>query len=173
MTSCSLLYRPSNSIFALVIGVNTYEGKKYEKFQLTGAVRDADDFQRYLLDDLRVPKEHITSLRDKEATRTAIIQGFKALGSDERIVRDQAIIIIYFAGHGATADKPKEWSEWISADNKIELLCPTDMGLPARKKNVIEGIPDRTISQLLAEISNAKGNNIVRRKSKFVVDHQY
>ncbi|PBL03185.1 hypothetical protein ARMGADRAFT_978124 [Armillaria gallica] len=150
----------ASRIFALVIGVNTYEGEKYKEFQLTGAVRDADDFQRYLLDDLRVPNEHITNLRDKEATRTAIIQGFRALGSDERIVRDQAIIIIYFAGHGATADKPsKGWSEWISADDKIELLCPTDMGLPARK-NVIEGIPDRTISQLLAEISNAKGNNI-------------
>ncbi|KAK0236293.1 caspase domain-containing protein [Armillaria nabsnona] len=149
-----------SNIFALVIGVDTYEGAKYKKFQLTGAVGDADDFQQYLLEDLRVPKEHITSLRDKGATRTAIIQGFRDLGSDQRIVRGQAIIVIYFAGHGAAADKPKEWLDWESPDDRIEMLCPSDMGLLDGKKGVIEGIPDRTISQLLTVISNAKGNNI-------------
>ncbi|SJL10034.1 uncharacterized protein ARMOST_13416 [Armillaria ostoyae] len=153
-------YLPQSPIFALVIGVNTYEGEKYKEFQLTGAVGDANDFQKYLLEDLRVPKEHITSLRDKGATRTAIIQGFRDLGSDQRIVRGQAIIVIYFAGHGAAADKPKEWSDWESPDNRIEMLCPSDMGLLDGKKVVIEGIPDRTISQLLTVISNAKGNNI-------------
>ncbi|PBL03171.1 hypothetical protein ARMGADRAFT_6380 [Armillaria gallica] len=104
--------------------------------------------------------EHITILRDKKATRTAIIQEFKNLADDPRIVRGQAIIIIFFAGHGAATDKPKEWSDWQSSDNKIEMLCPSDMGLPDGKKSVIEGIPDRTISQLLTAISNAKGNNI-------------
>ncbi len=117
--------------------------------------------------------EHITILCDKKATRTAIIQEFKNLADDPRIVRGQAIIIIYFAGHGAAADKPKEWSDWQSSDNKIEMLCPSDMGLPDGEKSVIEGIPDRTISQLLTVISNAKGNNIVRTKSKYIIDTNF
>ncbi|KAK0484997.1 caspase domain-containing protein [Armillaria novae-zelandiae] len=150
------------NIFALVIGVNTYDAKKYKEFQLAGAVNDANAFQQYLLEDLQVPIEHITSLRDKTATRTAIIQGFNNLAKDPRIVRGRAIIIIYFAGHGAATEKPKEWSDWESSGNKIEMLCPCDMGLPdgSGETNVIEGIPDRTISQLLAKISNTKGNNI-------------
>ncbi|KAK0194156.1 caspase domain-containing protein [Armillaria mellea] len=150
----------ASNIFALVIGVNTYDGEKYREFQLTGAVDDANAFQQYLLEDLRVPMDHITILRDKMATRKAIIQEFKNLADNPRIVGGQAIIIIYFAGHGAAADKPKEWSDWQSAGNKIEILCPSDMGLPDGEKSVIEGIPDRTISQLLTVISNAKGNNI-------------
>ncbi|KAK0500061.1 caspase domain-containing protein [Armillaria luteobubalina] len=150
------------NIFALVIGVNTYDAEEYKEFQLTGAVDDANAFQQYLFQDLGVPIEHVTILRDKMATRASIIQGFDNLAKDPRIVRGQAIIIIYFAGHGAATDKPKEWSDWESSGNKIEMLCPCDMGLPGRsgETNVIEGIPDRTISQLLAKISNTKGNNI-------------
>ncbi|KAK0223599.1 caspase domain-containing protein [Armillaria fumosa] len=160
------------NIFALVIGVNTYDANEYKEFQLTGAVDDANAFQQYLVQDLRVPIEHVTTLRDKTATRAAIIQGFHNLAKDPRIVRGQAIIIIYFAGHGAATDKPKEWSNWESSGNQIEMLCPCDMGLPdgSGEMNVIEGIPDRTISQLLAKISNTKGNNIVRpKKSKFII----
>ncbi len=74
------------------------------------------------------------------------------------------MIIIYFAGHGALATKPDEWSDWVS-DKNIEMLCPADIGAPDTNGKVIEGISDRTISWLLLDLSIAKGNNIVRCRS--------
>ncbi|KAG5649950.1 hypothetical protein H0H81_001361 [Sphagnurus paluster] len=146
-------------IFALVIGINTYASSEFG--DLTAAVGDANRFEDYLLDKLYVPGENIVNLRDGQATRAAIIQAFLSLRDDPRIVKDQAAIIIYFAGHGARVDKPEEWEDWVTASGEIELMCPSDMGTQAEGENeAVLGIPDRTISVLLNQISEVKGNNI-------------
>ncbi len=75
----------------------------------------------------------------------------------------QDAIIIYLAGYGATTTKPVEWTDWETPNNEIGMLCPTDIGIVDEDGDVVGGIPDRTINQLLQEMSRSRGNNIVRR----------
>ncbi len=165
--------RGKHQTFALVIGINKYKFVE-PKQDLQGAVKDADNFKNYLLEDLGVAEDNIIDLRDKDATRSAIINQFRELERNPKIVPGEAAIIIYFAGHGALTTKPDTWTGWVSTDEKtIEMLCPANIGapdvkdkvVPDGKDKVIEGIPDRTISRLLLDLSIAKGNNIVRRRS--------
>ncbi|KAK0192632.1 caspase domain-containing protein [Armillaria mellea] len=149
----------ANNVFALIIGIDKYERVEC---QLEGAVADANEFEHYIRTDLGAPKENIISLRDKKATRSRIIGAFSDLEARKDIIRGQAIIIIYYAGHGAVAKKPAQWEDWHAFDNNIEMLCPVDMTFrKSVKKKKVEGIPDRTISRLLLDLSAAKGNNIV------------
>ncbi len=156
--------RGKHQTFALVIGINEYKFIE-PKQDLKGAVKDADNFKNYLLEDLGVAKDNIINLRDEEATRSAIIDRFRQLEGDPKIDSGEVAIIIYFAGHGALATKPDEWSDWVSTDKNIEMLCPADIGALDANGKAIEGIPDRTISRLLLDLSIAKGNNVVRRRS--------
>ncbi|PBK63211.1 hypothetical protein ARMSODRAFT_1007875 [Armillaria solidipes] len=149
-------------IFALIIGINEYGHKG--RYDLKGAVADAEKVQAFICTKLKVPDTNISKLHNKDATRSAIIDGFRSLENNEKIVRNDATIIIYYAGHGAVADKPKDWTDWPVFENKIEMLCPADMSFPdscASSDKPVEGIPDRTISRLLLDLSAAKGDNII------------
>lgn len=96
----------------------------------------------------------------RQATRKGITDRFKNLIHNPTISPGMSVII-YYAGHGALAPKSKEWTNWQTPDNQIQMLCPTDMRVLDVNKKVVEGIPDRTISKLLRELVTAKGNNIV------------
>ncbi|KAK0484889.1 caspase domain-containing protein [Armillaria novae-zelandiae] len=150
--------RETRGTFALVIGIDEYECGEYGS--LLAAVADADRFQDYLLEDMQTPREHIITLRNDQATRKAIIDGFKSLICNPSIVQGMAAMIIYYSGHGAVAPKPDEWTDWQTYDNEIEMLCPTDIGILDINDKVVEGIPDRTISELLLKLATVKGNNI-------------
>jgi hypothetical protein len=151
-------------IFALIIGISVYASPEVPN--LKAAAQDADKFEKFLLNDLQVPSSHIINLRDNDATRFAIIDAFTTLLDDVRIVKaDDHAIVIYFAGHGASLEKPKEWHDWVSNTGRVELLSPTDINTVQvtdfGKKQVVQGIPDRTISVLLNHLSDVKGNNVV------------
>lgn len=100
--------KETSNIFALTIGIDKYE---HEEYRLEGAVADANKFEYYIRTDLGAPDENITSLRDGEATRSQIIDAFRDLEAHKDIVRGNAIIIIYYAGHGAVAKKPAQWED--------------------------------------------------------------
>lgn len=114
---------------------------------------------------MNVPKSHIISLRDEQATRAKIIDGFAALRDIAAGQPRDVALIIYYAGHGARIEKPVEWEDWSASEDQIEMLCPHDIGVPATDKDgvegVIQGIPDRTISVLLNHLSDIRGDNIV------------
>ncbi len=138
------------TLFALIIGIDDYEGIP----KLTGAVPDADAIERYLTIDLGVAEQHIRSLRDKDATRSRVIQELQAMAHDPRIeVGDP--IVFYYAGHGSTVQSPHDWG-----NTDIQLILPYDYSCEVDGVTV-NGIPDRTIGALLAKLAEAKGNNIV------------
>ncbi|PBK84250.1 hypothetical protein ARMGADRAFT_615393 [Armillaria gallica] len=145
--------------FGLIIGIDEYKFIK-PKQDLQGAVKDANDFSSYLLHDRGVPETNIINLRNGRATRSAIIEAFIKLKNNPRITPGEVAIIIYFAGHGAVAQKPAEWKNWVNPTGEVEMLCPADINRPINGKVKVEGIPDRTLSQLLLDLSDAKGNNI-------------
>ncbi|KIY69944.1 hypothetical protein CYLTODRAFT_209321 [Cylindrobasidium torrendii FP15055 ss-10] len=123
-----------NRVHALIIGINDYKNSEFGN--LTGAVNDAKSFRAYL---------------------RRIIASLQALQDDAAIVKDEAAIIIYYAGHGASGAKPDGWDEWESSGGNVEMLCPTDIGTGTP---TIEGITDRTIGALLVQLAEKKGDNI-------------
>ena len=153
-------------VLAVVIGINRYLFSEYDDLQ--GAVADADAFEKFLTEQLKVPRANILSLRNEKATRDAILSSFQWLRDDVTYKKDEASILFYFAGHGAQTTKPEGWEDWVTTTGKIEMLCPSDIGMPSISSNpeeepeeAIHGIPDRTISTLLNHISDIKGNNLV------------
>ncbi|KAG8688268.1 hypothetical protein FRC11_005756 [Ceratobasidium sp. 423] len=113
----------------------------------------------FLSSDLRVPKDHIVELYDQSASRQAIIDAFMALQSNTNIHKDDPILI-FFAGHGGLVNAPPEWKQK-HGTSKIQVIFPCDYGLPITNTgDVVNCIPDTTISELLNQLAEAKGNNI-------------
>ncbi|KZV70057.1 hypothetical protein PENSPDRAFT_607783 [Peniophora sp. CONT] len=114
----------------------------------------------YLRKDLHVPGEQIVNLRNKFATRSAIIREIYALAKNPSIRKDDPILIFY-AGHGTSAQTPDGWE---TGREKISALVPYDT-YGVDEHGPILPIPDRTIGGLLHEIAEGvsgegKGNNI-------------
>ena len=143
------------SLFALVIGIDEYATAPL----LTGAVADANEVQRYLEYDLKVPSCQIRNLRNEEATRDAIIQAFSDLRIHPGIKRGDPILIFY-AGHGAEAGAPPGWE---AGGPKIQTILPQNYCTEAG--NEVYPIPDRTVGALLNSLAEEKGDNIVRLNS--------
>ena len=154
------LHRPPLRLFALIIGINEYESPNITN--LLGAVPDAHAVLDYLQKHLRIPSSssQIRILLDNEATRAAIIDGIKAFSLSDDIKKGDPILI-YYAGHGGSADTPNGLE--VGGTGKIELLIPYDHSPPLVDGDLKYGIPDRTLGALLSHLANEKGNNIVRQ----------
>jgi hypothetical protein len=137
--------KPLRRFFALLIGINEYRDPVHNLF---GAVRDVNDVRHYLQDQLHVPSNQISIILDSEATKKAILNRIRALENDDRIEKEDPILI-YYSGHGAEAQAPEDWEP---QGSKIQLLVPHDE----------EPIPDRTLGYYLGRLAEKKGNNIVR-----------
>ncbi|CAE6439211.1 unnamed protein product, partial [Rhizoctonia solani] len=146
---------PGTILHALVIGIDKYP----ELTLLDGATTDAQQMVTFLTSDLKVPKHHIVELYNESASRQAIIHAFKALERNTRIHKDDPILI-FFAGHGGLVNAPPKWQQK-HGTSKIQVIFPYDYGLPiANTGDVVNCIPDTTISILLNELAEVKGNNI-------------
>ena len=150
-----------------MVGINEYTGNVGYP-NLTGAVDDANAFEDFLKRRLAVPAKNIRSLRDEQATRDAIMDAFIFLRDTETTPGQAAQMIFYYAGHGAQDDIPREWKDWITPTGRIEMLCPSDIGATKLvnrdgkiEEEVVPRIPDRTISALLNQIAQKKGEHIV------------
>ncbi|QRV91999.1 ICE-like protease (caspase) p20 domain protein [Ceratobasidium sp. AG-Ba] len=137
--------------FALIIGVDKYSEVK----PLRGATSDARSMTQYLR-ELFIPGEHIIELYDDGASRATIINGLRQLANDERIERDDPILI-YFAGHGCEADAPPGWE---TDGSQIQGLVPCDVATLDDRGRLVEIIPDCTVASLIEDIAESKGDNI-------------
>ena len=152
-----MTHRLPPHLFALIIGISEYESPNIP--DLVGAVPDADAMRYYLQEQLGVPSSQIKDLRNSEATRAAIIDGIEAFSLNDEIAEGDPILI-YYAGHGASADTPEGW---VGYTGKIELLVPYDHSSALKDVNPKHGIPDRTLGALLSRLATRKGDNIVRQ----------
>jgi hypothetical protein len=155
--SLDSLHRPPR-LFALIIGINKYESPNIPN--LFGAVPDADAVRDYLQKHLGVPSSQIRDFRDSEATRAAIIDGIEGFSLNDEIKKGDPILI-YYAGHGGSADTPEGWEG--GSTGKIELLIPYDYSSSLEGGNYKHGIPDRVMKALLFHLAKEKGDNIVRQ----------
>jgi hypothetical protein len=149
-----------NTIYALVIGINVYQHTSESGWPVLRAARaDADAIGDFLVKRLKASRNNIINLRDTEATRQGIIDAFKRLEKKSAATVDPCIII-YYAGHGASSPRPKGWEDWATDSERIEQLCPSDIGAVVDGQ-VVEGTPDRVICGLLDSLAKKRGNNIV------------
>lgn len=139
-------------IFALTIGTDIYKNELIPN--LSGCVADADDVVSFLVETLHVPPGNITNLRNETATAAGITAAFESLSTDTRIASG-ALLFIFYAGHGSEALPPDDWV----SNEKIQILVPYD--LDPTSSVAKNGLSDIKLSQLLEDIANAKGNNIV------------
>ncbi|KZV62932.1 hypothetical protein PENSPDRAFT_641580 [Peniophora sp. CONT] len=162
MPTGEILSTPQGSpLHALIIGINEYKSRRIS--DLRGAAADADAIDDYLRTELHVPVNQIVNLRNTQATRSAILRELRALRTRASIRPDDPILIFY-AGHGATAPAPPGWA---TGSQKISLLVPHDCLVDDENGVHIQPIPDRTLGALLHELAEktdgtgtAKGDNI-------------
>jgi hypothetical protein len=157
----TLDFSEPSSLFALLIGINKYESTDIHN--LDGAVPDVQAMKTYLKTKLGVPSSNIKTLLDEHATRDAIINSLRALKANDKIKsvpspqQSGDAILIFYAGHGGTAEAPDGWE---ASGPTIQVLVAYDSET-VRDGHTIKGIPDRTIGVLLEEIAEVKGDNIV------------
>ncbi|KAJ7274481.1 hypothetical protein B0H12DRAFT_1006826, partial [Mycena haematopus] len=141
-------------LFGLLIGIDQYRAGNL--WNLESGCEDAKSVQRWLMKDLRVPKDQLCVLLDKDATKDNIERCFSNhLILNPKISHGDAIII-YFAGHGSTIPVPPNWFHKGSVSGTAEVLCSYDFG-----HGGVAGISDRSLHAMLAELSEAKGHNII------------
>lgn len=147
-------YSKGPPLYVLLIGIDRYA---LPENNLHGAVADVNAVQTYLEQDLLVHPTQIRKLCDEEATRDRIIQALQDIQKDERIEKDDPILI-YYAGHGGQKMAPEGWTPG-EPDSFIQFLIPHDYGVSGEDN--IDAIPDRSVQFYINDIAQAKGNNIV------------
>jgi hypothetical protein len=84
------------NIWAVVVGINDYPNTR----RLKWAVNDARAFYRHLVDVIQIPPENVTLLLNRDASLSRLRS---SLGTHlKKKAGKQDMVIIYFAGHGAT-----------------------------------------------------------------------
>jgi hypothetical protein len=129
------------TVYALLVGINDYP----PPWRLSGCGRDVEAVETYLRERVAgkgcelVPRV----LKDQEATRQALIDGFRG-----HLARARAgdVALFYFCGHGSRAPAPPEF--WQAApDRLMETLVCYD----SRRGGW--DLADKELARLIAEVS--------------------
>ncbi|KAK0239084.1 caspase domain-containing protein [Armillaria nabsnona] len=151
----------------ILIGIDDYESNP-----LNGCVEDAKAMEKYLLDNLHVPKKHIQLLlgpkEDASSHDTIYPSRDNIIGALFSIIANSQIvygdnIIIYFSGHGSyyfpSEDDDKALLDLIGP-GAIEAICPIDRDKHDDNKVPIPDISNRELNSILSLIAREKGNHI-------------
>jgi hypothetical protein len=138
------------TLFALLIGIDKYVNPQY---QLMGAVEDAREMENYL--KTTFPSSYIRTLHNEDATRSSIIREMVHLINNKDI-KHQDPILVYYAGHGGETSPPAGWD---TQGRKVQVFVPCDYNDDGTV------ITDLAFAALLEEIAYFKGDNVVSSKS--------
>ncbi len=86
----------NSDLYIFSIGINNYKNPNY---QLNYAVKDAKDFTKSINQKANTLFDHVyvNELYNEKATKTSIIEQFKALQSK---INAEDVLVFYYAGHG-------------------------------------------------------------------------
>ncbi|KAK0501486.1 hypothetical protein EDD18DRAFT_1142964, partial [Armillaria luteobubalina] len=154
--------------WAILIGIDGYELDP-----LDGRAEDVKAMEKYLSDNLHVPKEHIQLLGPKESaspcdtiypSRDNIIDAlFIIIANDQTMYGDN--IIIYFSRHAHASyyfpseDDGKALLDLIDLGG-IEAICPIDRDKRGSNSVPIPDISNRELNSIVSLIARKKGNRI-------------
>jgi len=106
------------NIFALLVAINEYNQDGIGN--LHGCVNDLEAINEFLKEHSKREgniKLHEKILINAEATRQAVIDGFKLFEN----AKHEDVCLLYFSGHGSQIEAPKEF--WNESDSKLETIC--------------------------------------------------
>ncbi|KAG6834627.1 hypothetical protein H0H93_008494, partial [Arthromyces matolae] len=149
-----------DDFFAVIIGIDAYQEQSGLN-PLSYAASDANLFESWLISK-GVPKKHITSLRNEEATGKGIRDALQSIAENPNIGRNSNLSI-YFAGHGSTMKAPTGWP---TGNGEMQMLLPQDFD--SRLKEDVKGswtqpgrpIFDVEFGYLIRSSFNKKGLHI-------------
>jgi hypothetical protein len=127
--------------YALLIGIDSYlpnllsDGTYY--LNLKGCVRDINKVERYLLEELKLPPEHVIKLTASDngttqpaeepalwPTKQNILAAFDKLG---RLCSPGDFVYIHYSGHGGRVLTPGKYRDVKGGDGYDEVLVPADL----------------------------------------------
>ncbi len=151
----------ASKFWAVLIGIN-----EYASYPLRGCVPDAQLVEKYLVENLGVPRNRIQLLLgSKEYTspedpmypsRAHVVGALLSLITNPEITPGDNIII-YYSGHGSYY--PPHTEEDGHTDY-TETLCPIDRDTPGEDGKPVPDISDRELNTILSLISRTKGHRI-------------
>lgn len=119
--------------YGLFVGINEYT---FEGGRLYGAVNDATNLRRVMIDSFNFEPGHSTLLTDAHATREAIIRNINEYAS---IVQAGDLFVFTFSGHGTVF--PDAASEELDETRQIEM----DVMLPGGRFVLPRGLYDSSL----------------------------
>lgn len=134
-------------IWALLIGIDDYQAVN----KLRGCANDVEAMRIFLINQLGVPEVQIRVLTDRQATRAAILQAFQDFLINNPSILHSDQILIHYSGHGSQMQDVTG----LEPDGMDETIVPQDSRTPG-----VFDIPDKTLAALLAQLAQAKGDNI-------------
>ncbi|KAK0232389.1 hypothetical protein EDD85DRAFT_889055 [Armillaria nabsnona] len=163
--------RDGSQFWAVIIGIDNYP-----HHHIYGCVSDAELVEKYLIEDLGVPSDHIQRLLGPLGEKTAdnstipthanIVRTFYSLIDNPDIANGDNIIV-YFAGLGASYDAEEYFRRTVPLDIPItepimstKALCPIDRETFDDTGAKILDISDREIDAIFTQISQEKGHKI-------------
>ena len=136
-----------SNVYALFVGIDRYHAAP----PLHGSVADIGAMEALLTERIAPESLKLRTLRNDEATRAAIIEGFLGHLCEAR-ANDFALF--YFCGHGSQEPCPDEW-RMLEPEGKNQTLVPVD----ARTGDVFD-IADKELSALIHEVAS-RGAQVV------------
>jgi hypothetical protein len=134
----------SRSVYALTVGINNYKSPTIPP--LKGCVNDITAIDEFLRKHLTNNEEklYIKKLINHEATRQAIIEGFRKHLCQ---AKSNDVALFYFSGHGSQEDAGQEF--WhLEPDHLNETLVCWDS-----RTDGIWDLADKEIAKLITEVS--------------------
>ena len=141
----------TRNIYALLVGIDNYPDPITT---LKGCRNDIQAVADYLQKRVTAKgyKIHIRMLIDQEATRQAIIDGFRDFLCQ---AKDNDLVLFYYSGHGSQQKSPPEF--WpLEPDHLDETLVCWD----SRKENSWD-LADKELAQLIAEVASKNPQIVV------------
>lgn len=132
-------------LYALLVGINQYDKRSFVP-SLNGCTNDVKAIQAYL--EARTPDKqlHLRTLIDRQATRQAIIDGFR-----QHLQQAQAddTVLFYYAGHGSQDLAPPAF--WTFEPDRLNetLVC-----YDSRTEGVRD-LADKELAKLIHEVSQS------------------
>ena len=99
-------FEPRSRLFGLIIGINEYQSGEIPN--LKGCKMDAQSMVDLLSQKFHIRSSHFRCLADKNATRSAIIDGFQHHLIENNNIEHGDVMIIYYAGHRSRPTAPNE-----------------------------------------------------------------
>ena len=136
--------------YALLVGIDEYP--KDTVRHLSGCVNDITAIRDYLNHRVLIDQDrqlHLKILKNEEATRQAIIDGFR---QHLRQAQKDDVVLFYYCGHGSQEKAPEEFSDFglVKLDGLNETLVCYDS---RSKGQDCWDLADKELAYLIAEVS--------------------